>query len=258
MSGFAKLYSSILSSSIWAEPDHVRITWITLLVSADADGRVMSSIPGLAHFARVQIDKCREAIDRLSARDADSRDQTDEGRRIRPIPGGWQIVSYPRYRAMTATEEVRSYERQRKQQWREENTPSTPPPKTEANAEAEAKGSGTKQGLSRNVPDIALDIYSAYPKKCARANAIKAIVSAIKKCSGEKLLERTVAYRKATEAWDATDKKFIPHPASWFNAESYEDDPETWKRQPNGTHQHHPLPGESRNSKVFTQDYSGV
>ena len=28
---FVKLYGSIIHSSIWSEPDHVRIVWLTML-----------------------------------------------------------------------------------------------------------------------------------------------------------------------------------------------------------------------------------
>ncbi len=39
-----------------------------------------------------------------------------------------------------------------------------------------------------------------------------------------------MAYRDATALWPNGDKQFIPHPATWYNRGSYDDDPETWKR----------------------------
>jgi hypothetical protein len=44
------------------------------------------------------------------------------------------------------------------------------------------------------------------------------------------LLERTQAYAAAVAKWPAADKQFIPHPATWFNRGSYDDDPKEWQR----------------------------
>ena len=54
MSGYSKLFSEICDSTIWREPDHVRIVWITMLAKANKHGEVMASIPGLADAATGQ------------------------------------------------------------------------------------------------------------------------------------------------------------------------------------------------------------
>jgi hypothetical protein len=73
-------------------------------------------------------------------------------------------------------------------------------------------------------------IYDAYPLKKARIDAIKAITSAMKRTTAARLLERTQAYAAAVALWSEADKRFIPHPATWFNRGSYDDDPKTWER----------------------------
>jgi hypothetical protein len=45
---FTKLFSSITESTVWDEPDRVRLVWITMLAMADKHGRVWASVPGLA------------------------------------------------------------------------------------------------------------------------------------------------------------------------------------------------------------------
>lgn len=98
MSGFSKLFSSIITSTIWQEDDHTRILWLTMLATCDAEGVVEGSVPGLAHVARIPLDACRTSIEKLSAPDPDSRTKDHEGRRIAPVDGGWKILNYLKYR----------------------------------------------------------------------------------------------------------------------------------------------------------------
>lgn len=97
---FTKLFSSITESTIWAEPDHIRICWITMLAMADRKGRVWTSIPGLANRARISIEQTEEAIERFLSPDQYSRTADNEGRRMAPIDGGWRLLNYEKYRAI--------------------------------------------------------------------------------------------------------------------------------------------------------------
>ena len=70
-----------------------------------------------------------------------------------------------------------------------------------------------------------LAIYQAYPKKKARATALKAIEKALKTVSFKKLLAKTEAYAKHVEKLRGTEQwKYVPHPATWFNGECWDDD----------------------------------
>jgi len=81
-------------------------------------------------------------------------------------------------------------------------------------------------------PFRAEDIYEAYPRKSARTDALKAIAKAIESSGHtiERLLAQTHAYASATARWSENDRRFIPHPATWFNRGSFDDDPATWAR----------------------------
>jgi hypothetical protein len=70
---YAKLFSSILRSSIWTEPLETKIVWITMLALADRHGYVGASIPGIASAAGVPLDKAAEAIAKFLAPDEWSR-----------------------------------------------------------------------------------------------------------------------------------------------------------------------------------------
>ena len=118
MAGYTKLFNSILASTIWREPDHVRIVWITLLAMADARGVVETSTPGLADFARVSVEDCRDALKVLSSPDIDSRSQESEGRRIEAIDGGFRLINHAKYRHKLSQDERREYLRKKQREYR--------------------------------------------------------------------------------------------------------------------------------------------
>jgi hypothetical protein len=125
--GYAKLYASIVHSTVWREPDHVRIVWVTMLALSDADGYVGASLPGLADAARVPIGMCTEAIARLSAPDPYSRCRDHDGRRIAEVDRGWRILTYASHRQRDLAER----ERERKRAWwRDHKSPSPTIPGT--------------------------------------------------------------------------------------------------------------------------------
>lgn len=66
----------------------------------------------------------------------------------------------------------------------------------------------------------AVSIYEAYPRKVARPDALKAIQKAMKKVPYATLLVLTQEYAGLVKTKEI---RFIPHPASWFNSEGYND-----------------------------------
>ena len=107
---------------------------------------------------------------------------------------------------------------------------------TETNAETEAESSSgaVTQGVTDNVEAI----YAAYPRKQGRADALRAIAKAMRDGqTAERLLERAQAYAAAVGRWNEHDRQFVPHPATWFNRGSYDDDPKTWERSYANAHQ---------------------
>lgn len=111
MSGYTKLFSSILDSTVWQEPDSTVRVWIAMLAMADAGGIVESSMPGLASRARVPLDACIKAIDTFLAPDPWSRTKDHDGRRIVAVDGGWALLNHAKYRAARAEDDRREYQR---------------------------------------------------------------------------------------------------------------------------------------------------
>src|SRR3990167_10772082 len=119
MTGYTKLFNSILASTIWRAPDKTRIVWITMLAMANKDGVVEVSIPGLADFARVSLKDCEAALDDLSSPEPYSRSSENDGRRIAVIEGvGWQLLNHGKYRAKMSDDERREYNRMKQAEWR--------------------------------------------------------------------------------------------------------------------------------------------
>ena len=117
--GYTKLFASIVHSTIWRAPDHVRLTWITMLAMADRQGVIEASVPGLADAARVTVEECVEALAHLAAPDEWSRTPDHEGRRIESVEGGWRILNHGLYRDRMAADVVRQQVAARVARYRE-------------------------------------------------------------------------------------------------------------------------------------------
>ena len=117
--GYTKLFSSIVTSTIWVESDRTRIVWITMLAMADRNGEIQASIPGLARLAGVPIPDCEEALAKFIAPDPYSRTPDDEGRRIEKIEGGWALLNHAKYREMASRDDSKAANTERQRRHRE-------------------------------------------------------------------------------------------------------------------------------------------
>lgn len=187
-----------------------------MLSMSDSDGNVKASMVGLAHLARKSPTETESALKVLLAPDPHSGRKEMEGRRIVPIEGGWHIVTHEFYREMGMSEDSKRYWREKKREQRAKKSVQNCPRQSET--------------LGFGIGTDAEFIYAAYPKKVGRPTALKAIQKAISKFGASLLLERTKAFALAR----AGDLEFVPHPATWFNQERFNDDPSTWTSSSNG------------------------
>src|SRR5215469_16754263 len=97
---YSKLFASVVHSSLWCEQDHVRLLFITLLAVADRDGHCWGSRSGFERLAMLDRKACskRNPWSVVMSPHKDSRDRLrnpeNEGRRLREIPGGFEIINY--------------------------------------------------------------------------------------------------------------------------------------------------------------------
>ena len=136
MNGFALLWGKILDSSIWVkESKETRLVWITMLAMKNFEGKIQASIIGLADRAKVTPEECRTALNVFLAPDPDDTSKVEDGRRIREIPGGWEIINHDLYRF--STEAKREFWRQSKAEQRKKKQKK--PTKTRRQVSAEFK-----------------------------------------------------------------------------------------------------------------------
>jgi len=99
---FTKLDAGITDSSLWAEPEYVRIVFITILAKKNHKGEIITAYSGLRREANLTEDadgnKFKKAIECLESPDLESRTKGNEGRRIEKIDGGWKVINHKKYR----------------------------------------------------------------------------------------------------------------------------------------------------------------
>lgn len=98
MTGYTKLFSEIVESTIWQEPNDCRVLWITLLALKDREHVCRATIPYLAKVANLTVQQVEEYLHGFQQPDKYSRSQEHEGRRIEKIEGGWFILNGEKYR----------------------------------------------------------------------------------------------------------------------------------------------------------------
>ena len=165
MAGFSKLFSSIVTSTIWREDDKTRILWITMLALTDANGVVEGSVPGLGDMARMTTEECRASLLKLSSPDPDSRTKDFEGRRIEEVEGGWRILNYAKYRNKGRHIDRKEYLAMKNREYRlrekkcSRKSPMTSDDQSQPKAEAEKKLNSIADKWAKNLGPAATQKY---------------------------------------------------------------------------------------------------
>lgn len=111
---YNKLFTKILDSTIWLEPDATRLVWITFIAAMDEDGFVaLSSVGNVAARARVTIEAAESAIRALESPDSVDPHQDNDGRRIERVPSGWMVLNASKYRDIIRRATAREQTRER-------------------------------------------------------------------------------------------------------------------------------------------------
>ncbi len=256
MSGYTKLFSSILASTIWRTDHATRIVWITMLAMTDKFGRVEASVPGLADFARVTVAECRTALTALESPDPDSRSKEEDGRRITPIEGGWQLINHAKYRAKLSADDRRDYLAQKQREWRAKHKGVTrvsttvtnvndtsrlsthtdpdpdPDPKADPKADTDQKQKKKDQDLSRKKRREREMAYSPEfltfwkrHHKGSKPEAFEAWTALAPSAALMAEIHAALDWQTQQPKWREQGGKFIKDSCRWLKDRRWEDEP---------------------------------
>lgn len=246
MEGFTPLFGRIVNSSVWDEPDYIVKIFLTMLAVKDRDHVVRMNAYNLARMSRKTEAEVIEALKVLAAPDKRRLEpQPNEGRRIEKVEGGWLMLNGEFYQELMFAVMKRAKNamamREKRRQEKLGQAPRTAGQRqyelddgahgrdhADVNAGGDKGTTGPKPSLAEELAqDMALEIYEAYPRKVGKPAALLKIKKALKTVNPGVLLEKTRQYARAV---NGTDPQFIPHPATWFNQERFNDHPQTWTR----------------------------
>lgn len=161
MSGYTKLFESILESTVWLTAQPTRLVWITMLAMSDAGGVVEAAVPGLARRAGVSVEEAEEALRCFLSPDPHSRTKDHEGRRIVEVDGGWRLLNHGKYREKMSSADMRAKAAERSRRYRERHaernvasrcvTPRDAKSRESLHSEAEAEAESEKRESERRA-----------------------------------------------------------------------------------------------------------
>jgi len=177
MAGYTKLFSDIVTSSIWNEDDKTRIVWITLLALSDAKGYVHCAEPSLALMARVSPEDCAKAVKILEGPDVYSRTPDDEGKRVTKCNGGWIILNYEKHRNRLSDDSTAFTNRERVKRYRERQKDVTGNVTCRNTASASAYASVSDIPSALNTPEFqkAWENWQQHRKEIKKPLTVKSV-----------------------------------------------------------------------------------
>lgn len=157
MNRYSPLWSQVVDSSLWREPDCVVKVFLTMIAKKDLDDVVRGTAFNISCWACKTEAETLEALKVLSSPDTKRIEpQPFDGRRIEKVEGGWLVLNGAHYRQMMGLATRREYKRKKQQEYRD-RMKSTPLPGEVEAAEAMARGDevGADAILERHLPSRA-------------------------------------------------------------------------------------------------------
>lgn len=152
MNSWTPIYSTIVDSSLWDEPDYVCKVFITMLAIKDfRDHVVRTTAYGLARkcWPRDEdgLGKVEDALKRLSSPDPKRPGQPLEGRRIEKVEDGYLVLNGELYQAMIRKYQRRAYKTEKEAEYRKRRKPGVRAEKLEAQCE------GAQQAIAEGMAE---------------------------------------------------------------------------------------------------------
>ena len=220
--GFTKLDSKILLSSIMAESPETFKVWVCLLAITDSDGIAMISSIGVASSCFLPIDVVKKSLDILLNPDCESRSLNDEGRRIRRVDGGFEVINYLKYREYTRSDSSNAIRQKRYRDKKECNERNA----LQSNVTPLLLSSSFELNSNAINGESTFDLFwKQYPRKEGKGAAEKAWDKISAPVETAKLIETALIWQKRSEQWTKDGGQFIPMPATYLNQKRWMDEP---------------------------------
>lgn len=123
-----------------------------MLARKDREGFVRGTIGTLARDAGMTREECSEAMVVLESPDPESQCREWEGRRVRAVAGGWEVLNHYRYRDMVAKQAMRASQAEYQRGYRERKK------KERVERERAAAVSGSSGGNEPGEPGLRADV----------------------------------------------------------------------------------------------------
>lgn len=108
---YTPIFSGIVESSLWDEEDAVVKVFLTMLALMDGDYVVRKDEYRLAFYSRKKEEEVRHALRVLAAPDKKRPGQAHDGRRIRKVGDGWEVLNGEKYQKAMLEANRRAYMR---------------------------------------------------------------------------------------------------------------------------------------------------
>jgi hypothetical protein len=129
MDNWAPLWSSIVDSSLWEEPDYVVKVFLTMLALKDSDHIYRGTAFRLSKRSNKPELEVLDALKILSMPDARRKEHQEfDGRRIKAVEDGWLILNGDKYRQKVRSEMTRMRNLRAQQAFRDRKKNGTPLP----------------------------------------------------------------------------------------------------------------------------------
>lgn len=157
MTGYTPIFSKIVDSSLWCEPDFVVKVFITMLAKKDRDNVVRGSAFNISQWSKKTEKEVLEALKLLANPDTRRLEpQPFEGRRIEKVEDGWLILNGGYYQGLMVSINRRAYKSAHEANRREAIKEKTSTP-------VERFKKPTKQELiAEGLDDVNADKFLAY------------------------------------------------------------------------------------------------
>jgi len=120
MDRWVPVFSRVVDSSLWDEPDFVVKIFLTMLAKKDADQVVRASAYMIGNWARKTEAEALEALKILSSPDTRRLEpQPHEGRRIQRVEDGWEILNGQYYENLMREVSRKAYKAKKERERRE-------------------------------------------------------------------------------------------------------------------------------------------